>query len=266
MKKSAKFTIACLILLVAIFTIYLFKFGGDEVIKIAGGLCPIILSFFATLILSFTVQRFKTWDSARLTWFLLLLGTATFCTGECIYFFLEVIQGVNPDELYPSVADIFWCSAYIFFLAGMLNMITGYFKSGLPLEKWKQNLIPSGIVFIAIVGIMYKFLLQPIALDEETGSLEKFLYFFYPISDLLMILPAFFLIYITRLFGKGMLSKPWRVLALGFLIMAVADMSYSYLDWQDLYKTGNFIDMLWDVSYWLIGLSGFYQIEIMESI
>ena len=145
-------------------------------------------------------------------------------------------------------------------------MITGYFKSGLPLEKWKQNLIPSGIVFIAIVGIMYKFLLQPIALDEETGSLEKFLYFFYPISDLLMILPAFFLIYITRLFGKGMLSKPWRVLALGFLIMAVADMSYSYLDWQDLYKTGNFIDMLWDVSYWLIGLSGFYQIEIMESI
>ena len=266
MKKSTKYNIACLIIIAVTTVIYIFKLGGKEFILIAGDTYPVILCLLGILGLYSVIRSFKELDIAKVTWVLLFVGTIFFFFGECTYFYLEIIKGLNADDLFPSAGDIFWCAGYVFYIIALFNMIVFYLKSGMPLDKWKTYMIPAGIIFLIIVCVMYVFLLRPIALDAETGSLEKFFYFYYPIGDLLIIFPAFFLMYITHLLGTGMFSRPWRVIAYGFILMTVADLAYSYLDWQDLYQTGNLIDLLWGMGYWLIGLSGIYQNEIMETV
>jgi hypothetical protein len=266
MKRRLIYHVLCLPIIIAVAVIYIFKIGGAGVSTFAGDSFLIVLCAIASTMLFTVVRSFKDWDSAKLTWSMILAGTITYLIAESLYFYLEVIKQVEEKALFPSIADIFYCSACFFFLAGLLIMIFAYLKSGLPMENWKIYFLAITVVFVLITGVMYVALLKPIALDNEIGGLEKFLYFFYPVSDLTIIFPSLIMIYITYLLGKGMFSRPWRALALGFLIMAVADMTYSYLDWQELYKTGNLIDLLWGVSYWLIGLSGVYQKEIMDSI
>ncbi len=238
----------------------------DEAVKICGDAYLVILSFLALTGLVSAVGSFKKWDAAKVSWMMILLGTISFFIAECTYFYLEIIQGLNIDDLFPSIGDFFWAIGYIFYFAGVVNMIIAYLRSGLPLEKWKRHLIPAAIFFIIFVCAMYVLILEPITQDQETDPLTKFLYFYYPIGDLAIIFPAFFLMYITSVLGKGKLSRPWWVIGAGFMVMAAADLAFNYLDWQELYQTGNNIDILWGISYWLIGLSGFYQKELLESI
>jgi uncharacterized membrane protein YhhN len=81
-----------------------------------------------------------------------------------------------------------------------------------------------------------------------------------------VVIPALILVYITSLFGKGLISMPWRLLALGFICFTAGDLLYSYLSWQDVYGNGNFIDIGWNLGYLLIGMSGAYQKELLTSI
>ena len=115
-------------------------------------------------------------------------------------------------------------------------------------------------------SILGYFLLIPIAQDPETNLLAKVFYFYYPIADLLVVVPAAILMYITSLFGRSLISMPWRMMALGFLLFTIADMLYSYLGWNDVYGNGNLIDVLWHSGYLFIGLSGLYQKELLDSI
>ncbi len=266
MKKSVKYNILCLVIIAVTAVIYLFKIGGEEFIFKAGDTYPVVLSLLSIFGLYSAFRSFKQWDIAKTTWMLILAGTIIYFIAECSYFYLEIIQGLDADELFPTAADIFWCAGYVFYVVALFNMIIYYLKSGMPLDKWKTYLVPAGILFVIIVCVMYVFLLNPIAVDEETGALDKFFYFYYPIGDLLIIFPAFFLMYVTHLLGSGMFSRPWRIIAYGFIIMTIADLAYSYLDWQGTYQTGNMIDLLWGIGYWLIGLSGIYQNETMETI
>ena len=46
----------------------------------------------------------------------------------------------------------------------------------------------------------------------------------------------------------------------------IADLLYSYLSWEDQYGSGNLIDLAWNSGYLMIGLSGLYQKELIESV
>lgn len=266
MKKAVAYNSISLLVIASVALIYFLKLGGESVITLAGDLGSITISFLCTLMLLGTTLSFKDWDSAKVTWLMLLLGSAVFCIAESIYSYLEVILKYNADALSPSVADIFYCGAYLFFVAGLLIFIIQYIRSGLPLGKWALYLVPAVILIAVITAAVYSTILQIIIADKETESLAKFIYMYYPLSDTVVIFCSMIVIYQTALLGKGRLSVPWRLLILGFIIMAIADIAYSYLDWRDLYQTGNLIDLLWLVSYWIIGLSGIYQKKIMESI
>lgn len=120
--------------------------------------------------------------------------------------------------------------------------------------------------FVFLTIIMGYFLLIPIMFDSETTLFAKFYYLYYPLADLAIVVPAAILMYITSLFGRSIISKPWRMMAIGFFLFTIADMLYAYLGWNDLYGNGNLIDVLWHSGYLIIGLSGLYQKQLLESI
>jgi diguanylate cyclase len=265
MKKTTQFFLLMTALLLFNIIYYLGRWGGDEVLQYVSDGLPMVCSFIAILYLYSAVKSFKVRDNARLAWLLILIGISLNFVAESLYAVLEIGYQMDMNETFPTVADVFWCLGYIPLFGGLVLMFMEYKKSGLPLGRPPvYTAIVSGALLIFFV--LGYFLLKPILEDEETDPLAKFFYFYYPLADLMLVVPAAILMYITSLFGSSAISNSWRVMAIGFLCFAMADLLYAYLGWHDLYGNGNLIDVLWHAGYLLIGLSGLYQKELIESI
>jgi hypothetical protein len=265
MKKSKLLWI--LIAVIALFNIvfYLPNFSGGFLLNFVSDFLPVICSFIASVCLFIAFKGFKEFDFSKKAWILIFIGIGLDFIAETLYGVMDVFLKINMNEAYPSIADYAWCAAYIPLFIGLAMMFFGYRRSGFPMG----NMLLYGlfsILIIIICSVVIYFLLVPILHDAESSPLEKFIYMFYPIADLFLVIPAMILMYVTSLFGKGIISKPWKYLAIGFIFFTIADLIYSYLDWLGEYKSGNYIDLAWNLGYLLIGMAGIYQRELIESM
>jgi len=85
-------------------------------------------------------------------------------------------------------------------------------------------------------------------------------------ADIFLIANAAALVYVAKFFGTSLVSRPWKCIAFGFMFITASDVAYSYINWSGGYAAGNVIDMGWNTGYLLIGLAGFYQKELIDSI
>jgi hypothetical protein len=228
-------------------------------------LLPVLCSFIAVVCLFNAFRKFQIVDFIKIAWLLILIGILLDFFAESAYLYFEVILKKDINAIYPTIADFLWCGAYLPMFTGLAMMFFGYKRSGLPMGNPKLYGLLSLVSLVFSLTVIY-FLLIPIMMENETTLLGKIIYLFYPIADTLLVIPALVLMYITSLMGKGTFSKPWKFLAFGFICITIADLLYSYLDWQGLYHSGNFIDLAWHLGYLLVGIAGVYQAELIESI
>lgn len=228
-------------------------------------LLPVICGLLGVIGLVGAVAAFKVWDHTKVAWVFFLFGVVLSTIAESLYMVMSQIMGLNVDEIIPSLADIFWMAGYIPIFISLLLLVNGYLKSGLSLGNAKKFLIVLfGGFLVAVFLVIWVFI--PIFEDPETGVLTKFVYAYYPVFDLLILIPAAVLILLTTQFKTGSLSIPWKLLALAFLCWSAADIAYSILAWQGLYGDGNFIDLLWNASYLLMGAAGLSQRSLVRSV
>lgn len=265
MAKSKKLWIFIIILVVVNIVYYIGQWGGEKTLQYISDILPIISSFVSVICLTYAFRGFKEFDFTKTAWMMILLGIFISFAAETIYAYLEIVAQMNMNEVFPAVADYFWCAGYIPLFTGLGMMFIGYKKSGFPMGNSKLYSALALLFFLLSVTVIY-FLLIPVVSDPETELLAKIFYLFYPIADLLLVIPAVILMYITSLFGFGKISKPWKFLAFGFILFTIADLLYSYLGWQDLYGNGNLIDVAWNAGYLFIGLAALYQRELVESL
>lgn len=254
------------VLLAVIALVYVSGAGGEEALKWVGGLAAMTLALIASVLLWCAAQQFGKQDAARWTWQLLAFGTLAFAVAEGIYFVQENLLQFPEEALFPSIADAFWSVAYLFYLAGVLVMAVAYHRSGLPQPSFVRNSLPCLLLLGGLSAVMYQTVLGDILNDTELDALSRTLYWLYPVMDLLILLPVIWLALITRMLGEGAFSRPWRALVPGFVVMCLADLYYAWLDHQGAYQTGHYVDLLWDASYWLIGLSALYQIRLLQAV
>jgi hypothetical protein len=265
MKKLTLLWIISAIIIAINLIVYLVKPGGDVVLLYVSDLLPVLSSFITVLCLFLAVRSFKGFDFTKLSWILILVGIFLYFIAEAVYSIQEIFLGFDMGEFFPNYADYFWCAGYIPFFIGLTMMFNGYRKSGLPLGKTSLYVTLASLFFIVAALVVY-FLLIPVLRDPETETVDKVFYMFYPIGDLLIAIPALVLVYITSLFGSAIITKPWKFMALGFILFTISDLLYSYLDWMGLYGTGNLIDLGWNSGYLLIGVAGLYQYRIVKSL
>ncbi|MDD5258436.1 MAG: hypothetical protein PHD29_00495 [bacterium] len=264
MKASGKIWIFTGILIV--FNILFFWVKPEEkILTIVSDALPVICAIVSILGIAWAVKSLHGFDQTKLAWIMLLTGIVLFMSAEAIYGYLEVILNVDVNEVFPTMADYFWMAGYIPIFTGLVMLVYGYKKSGFSFGAIKSYIVGISCFVLITALIIYK-LLIPIVQDPETEILAKFVYLYYPIADLFIIIPAMILAYLTNLFGKGMISRPWRYIAVGFLCMTTFDIIYSYLSWNDMYGPGNPIDIFANLSYLLIGLGGLFQKELIESV
>jgi len=226
---------------------------------------PALCSFVATYGMYLAFKGFKSYDFVKVAWLLLLIGTFFDFLAESIYGILEVVFSVDMNNTFPSIADLFWCGSYIAYFLGLIMLFNGYRESGFPLGNMKMFALLSLLFTLFCVTVIY-FLLIPIIQDGETSTLSKFFYLYYPIGDIATVSLSAILLYFISQFGKGLITMPWKMLALGFFFFSVSDLLYSYFGWNDTYGSGNLIDMGWHLGYLLVGIAGLYQRELVDSV
>lgn len=244
--------------------VYAIRPGGEEFLKVFSSILPLICSLIAAICLLLASQAFKKFDFAKLAWLMLFVGVTLNFIAESLYSFFDIILKKDMNTLFPFTPDYFWCAGYIPIIIGLLIMFFGYKNSGFPMGNTKLYFLLSIALLIGLSVVIY-YLLIPIIQDPETDTFAKIFYLFYPVGDIFCVIPSLLLIYITSLFGAGKISRPWKFLAFGFISFTLGDLVYSYLSWQDLYGSGNFIDLTWHVGYLIIGLAGLYQKELIAS-
>jgi hypothetical protein len=245
--------------------VYLFKPGGEAVLTWVSDLAPVACAAAAFVLLGSTLRALTVLDQTKASWLLLFIGTGLLLLGEASYAVQELFLGLDMDELYPSIADVAWSLGYLPLLAGLLLLLNGYLKAGFPMGSFAKYLVAA----LAVLGLgtfLIVTLFSPILVDETLTPRAVFFYLYYPLADLLLLIPALILALITVNLGRSLLARPWLLVAGGFVLLGVADIAYSYLDWQGLYGPGNAIDFAWFAAYCLIGLAGHYQARLVRSL
>ncbi|MBI5554864.1 MAG: hypothetical protein HY920_03290 [Elusimicrobia bacterium] len=264
MKTTAKAWIFTAVLILFNIIFFWVKPAG-KVLTMVSDVLPIICALLAIIGMYFAVRSFKLYDQTKLAWLFILIGLILYLGGESIYAILEIFLKVDVTEVVPTVADYSWMAGYVPLILGLIMLIYGYKKSGFALGHYKIMALGS-LAITAIMGTLIYWLFIPILNDPELSGLAKFTYIYYPVADLFLIVPALILVHITCQFGRGMISRPWRYIAIGFVGMTISDILYSYLSWNNMYGPGNFIDIAWNLGYLLIGLGGLYQKELIEAV
>jgi hypothetical protein len=211
------------------------------------------------------VSCFKTMDKAKIAWILLLVGIFLNVAAEVTYAGLDLLAGLDMNEIFPSWADLFWIIGYVPLLIGLLLLMTGYRASGLPMGSWFKYAI-AALSLTAVAAVVVIWVIIPIASDPEAGFLSKFASAYYPIADIVLLVPALALILVGLQFKNGRIIAPWILLTAAFICWCFSDILYSVLTWQDLYGSGNYIDLGWSLSYLLLGAAGLTQRGLMRSI
>lgn len=266
MKKSAGvILLMAVVLAVNVFVYFFLRAGAARLYKVISDVLAIISSLMAVGGLFIAVTGFKKYDFVKCSWLMLLLGMFLYFCAETLYGFYEVVLNLNMDSIFPSFADWLWVLGYMPLIAGLAMLLYGYKKGGLPMGNKKNYAVLGLLLTILFWGVCH-YLFIPILNDGETSFWGKFVYMFYPTGDFVLIAIAVALAYITGLLKSGMVSRPWRCIAFGFILITLSDIIYSYLLWQKQYDSGSLVDIGWNAGYLLIALAGVYQQELCRSI
>ena len=191
-------------------------------------------------------------------WLWLTVGLGLFLAGEISWAFQEVVLGIKSP--FPSVADIFWLAGYP---PLMIGLVIAWRQLDIALRGGEILAIGVGAGAAVTAGAFW--LLIPIATAPKLPPLEKILDFAYPLADILLIIPA---VALALIFGRSLLGRPWRLICVGLVFMGLADFSFAYLTWNNMYasQSGNLIDLLWVVGYLTIAAGAFYYDQVMNGL
>jgi hypothetical protein len=193
-------------------------------------------------------------------WALVGLGALSYAVGDTIWTIIEVGQG--REVPYPGPSDIFYLLEYPLFALGLI-------VAALAFKNIVSFRLPTVVAWGVAVGlsvVVYFGLLKPTVFGLEDVSLpERIFSTLYPIGDAaIMIGAAVFMLGVVLQLGRGKLSWPWLAVALGTVIIAASDVSYSWLTAYDLYKSGVVIDYGWGLGHALLMLGALITLDLAQ--
>lgn len=236
--------------------VYLIQPGEDLLVMVGNG-SQTLAGLLAAIFLFRAASAFSKTDEVRSLWVWLAIGFGFNALGFATYAWYELIQGVEVPS--PSLADLFWIAAYPAQLYGAFALLRRYVNAGFGLQVSK---VTWGVVAAAMALVTY-FLVVP-TIAGEGDWLEKAVVLAYPLLDVVLFGCSVAIVLTMRQFGAGKLGAPWQFIALGMITVTAADMIYTYLSMQDLYQTGNLVDLGWILQGALVAWGGILQYHLVR--
>ncbi len=184
---------------------------------------------------------------------LMSLGTTSWSLGNFVWsFYTFFLQTEMP---YPSLADVGYTLAVPLWAIGVyfLSQATG---AKFSLRRMRGRLMLIALPLIAAV-VSYYFLFviaRGSSIEVEGGLLKIFLDFYYPIGDWVILTMSFLLFGLSLKYLGGRFRTPVFVTLLGFVIMFLADFSFSYTTTVGTYYNGNTADLLFALAMTVISI------------
>lgn len=241
-----------LILFLISVLLYTFQPLGEQ-FYIIGDSTVITFSFLAFVFGLYT-YKFHGFGSVQGKALLFLtLGVFFWFLGETTWGIYEIVLGIK--EPIASIADMFWSIGYPLFLIGFY-----YVWKIASASISKKRLLVLSVLIIAVCSFMI-YLTTPILVDIKMSFAEKASTAGYVIGDMLILVAL--MIAVTYLFG-GKFAKGWSIILLAMFMMSVADIYY--MNFLEVYETGNLIDLLWNLDYILLAFGFFYHREAIKEV
>jgi|SRR5215217_1676138 len=114
-----------------------------------------------------------------LTWYLFGLGLLSYVTADVIFY---TYQDIFHQEVFPSVADVFYLAAYPFLMAGLLLLI----RARSPGAD-RASLLDALVVTVGLGVVSWVFLVGPLAHSPDLTLAERVVSMAYPIMDVLLL-------------------------------------------------------------------------------
>jgi PAS domain S-box-containing protein len=179
---------------------------------------------------------------------LLGLGVLSWVVGQAVFTCYEWVLRQPPPL--PSVADVGYLSVYPFLLVGILLLPS----RPVPAASRMRIALDGLMIMTAAVTFSWYFVLGPIMQQGTETTLAKAVSTAYPLADIVLI--ACLVILASRP-GENTLLPAARLLALGMILIVIADSNFAYWSLHDAYATGTLPDVGWALGYMLVALGAF---------
>jgi hypothetical protein len=207
----------------------------------------LVLFALAGAILALLLWRsFIRGEVLKAIWGSMGLGLLLWATGEVIWVFYELV--LQQDSPYPSAADIAFVIGYIPLFSALILRYRSLRTR--PAPGWRAG---AWLAFAVLAALAIVFVIGPIVTyPDYDRPIEKFLGVLYPLGDLALALGV--LLIALSLMG-GALSIPWTLIAVGFMVVSVSDLLFTYATWHEIYLAGpdtgvNLITAMSDIQYY----------------
>jgi hypothetical protein len=240
--------------------INLFQIGGDEFIIDLNYFIVLPLALSVTLLAFAVWRQTETGNKSKFLWLGLAIGWGLWTFAELWW---AIAAAIGQEVPYPSWADFFWLVGYIpIYFAFWARIRT------LPKIENSEQQIGLFAILLAFIGLTVFLIIVPIIQNSDPSAiLENTISILYPLADL------FIIIFVMRLlfsYQQGIYGQAWRWLAVGFILMSLGDLVFSYAVTENIYypdQQVNFIstlgiDVPYSLSYliWIIGLLLFQKL------
>lgn len=225
----------------------------------AGGKLAFLLLGFVFAALS--ARRFEPGNPARRPWALFSTGLGSYALGQATILHYQLVLEVPIP--FPSLADVFFLGAVVGFTLALIGFLVAFRSAGFLLAS-PGKLLLQGLVAAAGLGLVGAWLLGPVY-HAEGSTLERFLNLAYPISDLVLMVPAVLLLIMAWRFSGGRVARVWFALLLGLVLLAAGDVAFAYLTTMGQERLDPLVDFLFLGSYILLARATLEQAELLGS-
>jgi two-component system cell cycle sensor histidine kinase/response regulator CckA len=175
-------------------------------------------------------------------WALIGLGMATFMAGDVVWYWLVLVQQVEPT---PSVADFFYLAEYPFLAAGVFLLVRTRMERAVALD----TLLATASGFV----IIWELLVRPYLNSAQGSPLELGIAVAYPVGDVAL------LAVVARLFfDTDRWSPALRLLAIGLVATLLADVAFLRVSLVDPNADTSLLDDFYLASLFALAAAAFH--------
>ena len=236
----------CFALSVALGLIYAFQGFYQDFMYIFSNTFPPFIAAVALMMALIALRRYgkRFRTTFSIVWFCFALGLALWFLGELSWGLYTLAFGVEIP--YPSIADVFWLSAYAPIYIALLLYIKP-FKMVLS----KRSICAIALIIAVLCTLVTLFLIGPI-LSTSKDLIILVTDLAYPLLDLILLSAA---ILGLMIFFKGTIGRSWLLICLALVFDAVADFLFSYTTLQGTYYNGHPLELFYQWGYILYALT-----------
>lgn len=192
----------------------------------------------------------------------LAVAFSALALGELLWTYFESFTSQQP---FPSLADVFYIGSYLFFVMALAHEVKSKKLLSLSFSPWLS-------VFLSIagaaIGALILYFGAFLAYDSSLSVVQNGLLVSYQALDLLLLTFIVIVIKLSQEYREGHLAKFWRVLAISFSCILLADTLFfvygtEYLSQLAVYKR---IDLAWIASYLFASLAFFNLAHFLNSL